>query len=401
MISAGWQSKPDICKGGSTLRTKKVIIAVILGAFLAGIAFTGGILFASGNNWIGQVLGNENTESESVAESDSSVRPGAEEDTIAKIIEKAGPAVVKIETYITTSQSSNPLFSDPFFREFFGQSNQQEQQVEQGLGSGFIISTDGYILTNEHVVSGAQKIQVYLAGEKEPVPTEVVGSDHDLDLAVLKIDVGKDLPVLKLGSSSDVAVGNWVIAIGNPYGLDHTVTVGVISAKGRPVTVDDREFRDLLQTDASINPGNSGGPLLNLQGEVIGINTAVSSQAQGIGFAVPSDTVSGVIDTLVKDGKITRGWLGVQIQDVTSSIAETYGLSEAEGVLVSDVLDGPAADAGIKKGDIITAVDGGKVSTADELLTTIQKTEPGEKVKLTVWRDKKSEEYTVKLTERP
>ncbi len=382
------------------MRAKKVVIAVILGAFLAGIAFTGGILFASGNNWIGQVLGNQNAESDSISESDSSDRPGAEEDTIAKIIEKAGPAVVKIETYTTTSESANPMFNDPFFREFFGQSAPQEQRVQQGLGSGLIISADGYILTNEHVISGAQKIQVNLAGEDDPLPAEVIGSDHDLDLAVLKIDAGSDLPVLKLGSSSDVAVGNWVIAIGNPYGLDHTVTVGVISAKGRPVTVDDRNFRDLLQTDASINPGNSGGPLLNLQGEVIGINTAVSSQAQGIGFAIPSDTVNGVLDDLVQDGKISRGWLGVQIQDVTDSIAETYGLSEPKGVLVSDVLDGPAADAGLMKGDIITAVDGKKVSTADELLATIQKAEPGEKVKLTIWRNEKAEEYTVKLTER-
>ncbi|MDD2555665.1 MAG: trypsin-like peptidase domain-containing protein [Syntrophaceticus sp.] len=382
------------------MKAKKVVIAVILGAFLAGIAFTGGILFASSNNWIGQVLGNQNAESESTPESDSGDRPGAEEDTIAEIIEKAGPAVVKIETYTTTSESANPMFNDPFFREFFGQSAPQEQRVQQGLGSGLIISADGYILTNEHVISGAQKIQVNLAGEDDPLPAEVIGSDHDLDLAVLKVDAGSDLPVLKLGSSSDVAVGNWVIAIGNPYGLDHTVTVGVISAKGRPVTVDDRNFRDLLQTDASINPGNSGGPLLNLQGEVIGINTAVSSQAQGIGFAIPSDTVNGVLDDLVQDGKISRGWLGVQIQDVTDSIAETYGLSEPEGVLVSDVLDGPAADAGLIKGDIITAVDGKKVSTADELLTTIQKTEPGENVKLDIWRNEKAEEYTVKLTER-
>jgi serine protease Do len=381
------------------LRSKKIFIAVVLGAFLAGVVFTGGILFASGNNWIGKVVGSQKPESTS--EYNSTSLPGVNEDTIAEIIEKMGPAVVKIETYVTTSQPSNPFFDDPFFREFFGQYNGPEQRVQRGMGSGFIISADGYILTNEHVIDGAQEIQVNVVGKNKAIPAEVVGSDHDLDLAVLKIDAGSDLPVLELGNSSAVAVGNWVIAIGNPYGLDHTVTVGVISAKGRPVTVDDRNFRDLLQTDASINPGNSGGPLLNLQGEVIGINTAVSAQAQGIGFAIPSDTVKDVLDELIQDGKVNRGWLGVQIQDVTPSIAETYGLAEPEGVLVSDVLDGPAAKAGLLKGDIITAVDGKKVSTADELLTTIQKAGPGKKVKLDIWRNEEAKEYTVKLTERP
>ena len=167
--------------------------------------------------------------------------------------------MVKIETFVSTNQQSNPFFNDPFFRDFFGQfSPTPQQKVQQGIGSGFIISKDGYILTNEHVVDGAEEIQVNLVGREKPLPAKVIGDDHDLDLAVLKIDAGDNLPVLKLGNSNDIAVGSWVIAIGNPYGLDHTVTVGVISAKGRPVSVQDRNYRNLLQTDASINPGNSG-----------------------------------------------------------------------------------------------------------------------------------------------
>jgi serine protease Do len=193
------------------LRSKKIFIAVVLGAFLAGVVFTGGILFASGNNWIGKVVGSQKPESTS--EYNSTSLPGVNEDTIAEIIEKMGPAVVKIETYVTTSQPSNPFFDDPFFREFFGQYNGPEQRVQRGMGSGFIISADGYILTNEHVIDGAQEIQVNVVGKNKAIPAEVVGSDHDLDLAVLKIDAGSDLPVLELGNSSAVAVGNWVIAI--------------------------------------------------------------------------------------------------------------------------------------------------------------------------------------------
>lgn len=355
-------------------------------------------MYASGNYWLGQVLGGE----KSSPDLDASSPPGVEPGTIAGIVGKAGPAVVKIETFVTTSQRSDPFFEDPFYKEFFGQFDYTpKKKVQRGLGSGFIISPDGYILTNEHVVQGAQEIQVNIVGRKSSVPAKVVGADHELDLAVLKIDAGNNLPVLKLGSSSAVSVGNWVIAIGNPYGLDHTVTVGVISAKGRPVTIQDRSFRNLLQTDASINPGNSGGPLLNLKGEVIGINTAVA-QAQGIGFAIPSDTVESVLDDLIKQGKVKRGWLGVEIQEVTPTIADYFGLSEPEGVLIRNVVQGgPAEKAGLKQGDIITAIGGEKVNTTDDLLDLIREAGPGKKVQLTIWRNKKAEKYTVNLTERP
>jgi S1-C subfamily serine protease len=233
--------------------------------------------------------------------SQDSGMPGLGPDTIADTVAAAGPAVVKIETEVTT-QVDNPFFDDPLFQQFFGQDSSQPQtEVEQGLGSGFLISPDGYLLTNEHVIDGATSIMVTIAGQSQPVSGQVVGSDKDLDLAVLKVNAGSDLPYLKFGDSDNSRVGDWAIAIGNPYGLDNTVTVGVISAKGRPVTVQNHDYPNLLQTDASINPGNSGGPLLDLNGDVIGINTAVDEQAQGIGFAIPSNTAKNLIDSVNKN----------------------------------------------------------------------------------------------------
>jgi Do/DeqQ family serine protease len=310
---------------------------------------------------------------------------------IADIVEKTSPAVVLIETTAQTQRNYDPFFNDPFFRDFFGSRTpfQGGAETVQGMGSGFLISKDGYILTNQHVVAGASKIEVVLEKGNKRVAAQIMGSDVELDLAVLKIDAGNDLPHLELGDSNKVRVGDWSIAIGNPHGLDHTVTVGVISAKGRPVTIQSRNYKNLLQTDASINPGNSGGPLLNMKGQVIGINTAVNASAQGIGFAIPTSTVSPVLDTLKNKGSIAHPWIGVYIQPVTDDIAKYIGMDESAGILISDVVNGgPAANAGLARGDVILEIDGKKINTTKDLTDKIEGTKIGQKLNLMVFRNK-------------
>ena len=377
------------------MRSKRWLAGIVLAAFFAGIAFSGGVLFASVHNKLmNPVLAELNPSQASQSDTTSgSGMPGLGlgPDTIADMVASAGPAVVRIDTTATT-QVDNPFFNDPFFKQFFGQDfNQPQTQTQQALGSGFLISADGYLLTNEHVIDGAQTIKVTMMGKSQPVDAQVVGSDKDLDLAVLKINAGSNLPYLKLGDSDKIRVGDWAIAIGNPYGLDHTVTVGVISAKGRPMTIEQRNYRNLLQTDASINPGNSGGPLLDLAGEVIGINTAVNEQAQGIGFAIPSNTVQDVLTDLMKGEHISHPWLGVEIQDVTQDVASAYGYNGTSGVVVRAVVSGgPADQAGLQEGDIITGWNGASVADTNDLLQKVQQAGVGAKVGLTIWRDKQS-----------
>ncbi|MFZ5650761.1 MAG: S1C family serine protease [Bacillota bacterium] len=320
------------------------------------------------------------------------------------IVEKASPAVVMIETTVESrNRSFDPFFNDPFFREFFGGRIPMDTgpRVSRGMGSGFIISKDGYILTNEHVISGATRIEVKMTGKDKPVPAKLVGSDFELDLAVLKINSEGDLPTIELGDSDAVRVGEWAIAIGNPQGLDHTVTVGVISAKGRPVSVQDRNYKNLLQTDASINPGNSGGPLLNTKGQVVGINTAVNASAQGIGFAIPTSTVKPVLDALINQGKITRPWMGVYIQTVNKENAGYFRLARTEGVLVTAVVEGGPADlAGIVQGDVIAEIDQNKIATSNDLTSVIEKTKPGQSVTVVVYRGSKKLVINVKIGEK-
>ncbi|RJQ31408.1 MAG: PDZ domain-containing protein [Peptococcaceae bacterium] len=324
--------------------------------------------------------------------------PGVGPDAIAEIVASSSPAVVKIDTRMTVSgnELGEPFFNDPFFRQFFGAPSRPRQE-DVGMGSGFIISKDGYVLTNEHVVDGADAIQVTVSGFDKQFEAKVVGADYDLDLALLKITADSDLPFLNLGDSDRIRVGNWVIAIGNPYGLDHTVTIGVISAKGRPITVKDRQYENLLQTDASINPGNSGGPLLNLKGEVVGINTAINAQAQGIGFAIPTSTVQRVLQDLMSGGKNARPWLGVQVRPVDEEVARYLGLEKVEGALVVGVVPGgPAAKAGLKQWDVILEFNGVKVKDADSLVETIKNTNVGDRVTLVAQRNRQV--YPVKLT---
>lgn len=352
--------------------------------FLAVILLATGLIFCS--EYTISITKAPPAEAVQVPETPTNVMLGP--DTIQNIVKQTSPAVVKIETEVQSRDAYDPFLGDPFFRDFFGDLFRSQPEIRNGLGSGFLISADGYIVTNDHVVSGASRIKVYLSSEKEPYEAKLIGSDTQLDLAVLKIDAGNSLPYLLFGDTNKLEVGSWVIAIGNPYGLDHTVTVGVISAKGRPVTIQDTEYKDLLQTDASINPGNSGGPLIDLSGKVIGINTAINAQAQGIGFAIPSSTVTQVLDQLINSGKVIRPWLGVYMQPVTEDLANYFGLEKTEGVLISAIAEGsPAQKAGLQRGDIVLEYNKKKVNDPDTLKDEVLKTKIGEKVVLLLFRN--------------
>jgi serine protease Do len=325
--------------------------------------------------------------------------------TVAEIVEKASPAVVNIKAKVqVSSMADNPFFNDPFFRQFFGDQFRYDTspRYETGIGTGFLITKDGYILTNQHVIENAASVTVQLNGKNDEIPARVVGQDRELDLAVLKIE-GDNYPVLKLGDSDKMKVGEWVIAIGQPYGLDHTVTAGVISATGRPITIEDRNYKNLIQTDAAINPGNSGGPLLNLRGEVIAINTAVNAQAQGIGFAIPTSTVSEVLKDLINGNVILRPFLGISMTDVNDEIRAEFGLSsDTQGVLVVEVVGGSAAaQAGVAKLDIITAIDGTKIKSSTQLQEIVAGHKVGDKITLEIIRQGNPTTLSAALQAKP
>ncbi len=290
-------------------------------------------------------------------------------------------------------------FTEPFER-FFGPGQRQKQLPQRSLGSGFVIDTDGYILTNNHVVENADEIVVRLDNEQEHKAT-LVGKDPKTDLALLKIDNVSGLTAVPLGDSDTLRVGEWVMAIGNPFGLDHSVTSGIVSAKGRFIGAGN--YDDYIQTDAAINPGNSGGPLLNLRGEVVGINSAIFSRTGGnigIGFAIPVNLAKELVPQLREKGKVTRGWLGVLIQKVTPEIAESLGLEQTHGALVADVVsNGPAAAAGVKVGDVIVEFDGHPVNESNELPMLVARTPLEKQVDLKVLRDKKQMDFTVTIAE--
>ncbi|MCX8011913.1 MAG: DegQ family serine endoprotease [Desulfobacterota bacterium] len=290
------------------------------------------------------------------------------------------------------------FFGDDFFERFFGEIPEREFK-EKSLGSGFIISKNGYIITNNHVIEGADSIKVRLSNKKE-YEGRIIGKDAKTDLALIKVEAKEDLPYVTLGNSDALQVGEWVMAIGNPFGLEHTVTVGVVSAKGRVIGAG--PYDNFIQTDASINPGNSGGPLVNTRGEVIGINTAIIAQANGIGFAIPANMAKEIIPQLKEKGKVVRGWLGVMIQKVTPELAQSFGLSEGKGALVAQVQeDSPAARAGIKKGDIILKFEGKEINEMDELPRLVAGTPVGKKVTLVIFRDGKEKSVTLTLGEMP
>lgn len=327
---------------------------------------------------------------------------------IVPIVKRASIAVVNIDVEKTTRQNVSPFpfDDDPVFKKFFGDSFRDftRSVPMKGRGSGFIVTKDGQILTNNHVVDGVDKITVSVQlsdGSKKTYPARLIGNDPTYDLAVIKIDADANLPVLELGDSDAVEVGEWVVAIGNPYGFEHTVTAGVISAKNRSIHTQDVNFDDFLQTDAAINPGNSGGPLLNMDGKVVGINTAIIPYAQGLGFAIPVNKAKEIMGDLVSYGRVKRGWLGVSVRDITPQMAKTYGVEGTNGAMINDVFKGDPADkAGIRRGDVVVELNGAKVKDANEFVQKIRTLAPNSVAKIQVVRKGKKLTFNVKLGER-
>ncbi len=321
------------------------------------------------------------------------------------LVKEVSPSVVNIST-TTVVKGMDPgdrfmgpfreFFGEDFFEKFFGDHPQREFK-QRSLGSGFIIDKEGYILTNNHVVEKASAIKVKLKDGKE-YDAKIVGRDSKTDIAVIKIATKNGVTVAPIGDSDKLEVGEWVLAVGNPFGLEHTVTAGIVSAKGR--VIGQGPYDDFIQTDASINPGNSGGPLFNLQGEVVGINTAIVSGGTGIGFAIPINLAKALLPQLKSKGKVVRGWLGVVIQKVTPELAKSFNLNESEGALVSDVMeDSPASKADVRRGDVIVSFDGHQIKDMEQLPRLVAGTEVGKKVKLGLIRDGKKIEVEITVAE--
>jgi serine protease Do len=327
--------------------------------------------------------------------------------SFAPVVDKAEKAVVNISTVkVIKGRQMNPFGErrnrspfdngpgSDFFDEFFGQQMPRGDRKEQSLGSGFIFDPEGYIITNNHVVEGADDITVKLTSGEE-IHAEIIGRDPKTDLALIKLKKEGPYPYLALGDSASLRIGDWVVAIGNPFGLEHTVTSGILSARGRAIGAG--PYDDFLQTDASINPGNSGGPLLNLNGDVIGINTAIIAGGTGIGFAIPANLAKGVVEQLKSGGKVVRGWMGVLIQQVTPEIAKSFGMDEPRGALIGDVdPKGPGVAATLLAGDIVQNFDGQPIKDWQELPIIVATTPVGKKVKVLVFR--KGKEVTLNLT---
>ncbi|MGR3910326.1 Do family serine endopeptidase [Burkholderia sp. Bp9031] len=322
----------------------------------------------------------------------------------AEAAQKAMPAVVNVFSSKDGSLPPDPRAKDPLFRYFFGDRNARKQQDEPAanLGSGVIVSPEGYILTNQHVVDGADQIEVALA-DGRTATAKVIGSDPETDLAVLKINM-TNLPTITLGRSDQSRVGDVVLAIGNPFGVGQTVTMGIISALGRN-HLGINTFENFIQTDAPINPGNSGGALVDVNGNLLGINTAIYSRSGGslgIGFAIPVSTARTVLESIITTGSVTRGWIGVEPQDVTPEIAESFGLQQKSGAIVAGVLQGgPADKAGIKPGDILVSVNGDEITDTTKLLNTVAQIKPGTPTKVHVVRKGKEFDVNVVIGKRP
>lgn len=422
---------------------KSSVRSVIAGVLAGMLIMTGAMVFADRANLFTSdqaasasvpASGNASNSggTESTGKATTALYPVTDSGEVTKVVNQAGPAVVKIETLTDASKqsNSNPYSSDPFYRYFFGDdafgfggdngsdgsggnggsSSGSSQLVPTGIGSGFIFDKTGYILTNEHVVHNADVVQVTVQGTEKPYEAKVLGKSYELDLAVLKIEGDSNFPSIPLGNSDNAQVGEWMVAIGNPQGFDHTVTAGVLSAKERDITIagengeKDRQYEHLLQTDASINPGNSGGPLLNLDGEVIGINVAVSSDAQGIGFAIPTSTISEVLDKLKNNEKIPQKpvpFIGATLMTMTEEVAKQMQTDVKEGSIVTDIVfKSPAYNADLRPYDIITGANGTKFATKEKLIEYIQKQQVGTKVTLNVVRDGKNIDLEVTIGDK-
>lgn len=391
------------------MKKRSLLMAVVL-----VLGFIGGLIVASDLGWTPALVSKDQTRMTAPGTMPATARAFADQlsDLFESASDKISPSVVPIFSEQEVKVSSpfgspedpfRDFFGDDFFKHFFGQVPQGDQkQTVRGLGSGVVVSSDGYILTNNHVVDGADKLTVVMSDQKK-YSAKVIGTDPQTDVAVIKIDA-TDLPAVNLGNSDNVKVGQWVIAVGNPFQLMHTVTAGIISAKGRS-NVGLADYEDFIQTDASINPGNSGGALADLDGNVIGINTAISSPSGGnvgIGFAIPINMAKNVMDQLMKRGKIARGYLALMPQDIDDNLAKALKLKTKEGALVGDVTpDGPADKGGIKRGDIITEFNGEKVKNSTELRNMVAQTAPGTSVKVSLLRDGREMQVKVILGERP
>lgn len=332
---------------------------------------------------------------------------------ISDVVEKTGPAVVRIDATRTVRSQVPEGFNDPFFERFFGSQMpmQPQERVQSGVGSGFIISEDGHIITNAHVIDGADTVSVTLK-DGRTLDGEVLGTDPTTDVAVIKVSGEADLPVVKLSNSDQLRPGEWAIAIGNPLGLDNTVTVGIVSATGRTsgqVGVPDKRV-DFIQTDTAINPGNSGGPLLNDRGEVIGVNTAIIQGAQGIGFAIPINEAKSIAEELIANGKVEHAYLGVQMvtldpqvkEEINSNPNSSLSVDEDSGVLIVKVMpDSPAAQAGIRAGDVIRSIDGQAVEDSESLQQIVSEKRVGERLNLNIRRNQQDVDLSARLESMP
>lgn len=362
------------------------------------------------------------TKKETSSEQAVSVPNGVMElqEAFANVAEAVKPAVVNISA-VQILKTQVPYyqfyFGDPFeefFDEFFGRPGEKRPQPKsreverkaEATGSGVIIDPQGYILTNYHVIAGAEEIKVTLSnGEEKKYDGKVIGKDSTSDLAVIEIKAKEKFPAAKLGDSDKIRIGDWAIAIGSPFGLKQTLTVGVISAKRQSLYVEGKEYRDMIQTDASINRGNSGGPLVNIKGEVIGINTAIYAPTgvfAGVGFAIPINNAKEILDELIEKGKVVRGWLGIEIREVDEVIAKQFSLPDTKGVLVNRVIENSAAEkGGMNRGDVIVKIEDHKVERVRDLQEVVARTKPGKKVKVVVIREKKEIALDIKLAEMP